>query len=196
MRTDLTKSITPWPLKVKLKRKAWEIVQATLFRWSPKRMGAGWRVWLLRCFGAEIGTGCFIMSSAKILQPWRLRLGDGSILGADADIYNFEWIIIGKMSMVSQRTFLCTGSHDYADPHLPLTFQPITIGDEVWIASECFVSPGRTIGNGAVVAARSVVTKDLPEWMICGGHPCKPLKQRVMNEAPGVQQVTREFAGP
>ena len=40
--------------------------------------------------------------------------------------------------------------------------------------------PGVTIGNGAVIAARSVVTKDMPEWMVCGGMPCKPLKERVM----------------
>lgn len=196
MKTDLTKSITPWPLKVKLKRKLWEIVSALLFKPSPKRMGAQWRVFLLRSFGAKIGEQCFIMSSVKILQPWMLELGDGSVIGADADIYNFARIKIGKMSMVSQRTFLCTGSHDHADPHLPLVFEPITIGDEVWVASECFVGPGRTIGSGTVVAARSVVVRDLPEWMICAGHPCKPLKPRVMNSEPKIQQVAKEFGGP
>jgi len=192
LKTDLTKSITPWPLKVKLKRKVWEIARAVLFRPTPKRMGAGWRNTILRMFGAEIGEGVVIMASAKILIPWNLKCGNGVVIGADVDVYNFAMIEIGAMSMVSQRTFLCTGSHDHTDPHLPLTYAPITIGREAWVAAECFVAPGRRIGDGCVVASRSVVVKDLPDWMICAGHPCKPLKERVMGEV-GRSQVEDEF---
>jgi putative colanic acid biosynthesis acetyltransferase WcaF len=52
----------------------------------------------------------------------------------------------------------------------------------VWIAAEAFIHPGITIGEGCVIGARSVVTKDMPAWMVCSGHPCKPLKERTMEK--------------
>lgn len=176
-------------MRVKIKRGIWLLVRAVLFRPTPKRLGNGWRVAILRMFGAKIGKGTLVLPTVKVLIPWNLELGDGAVIGADADIYNFAKITIEANAMVSQRTFLCTGSHDHTHPHLPLTYAPITVKSEAWVAAECFVSPGVTIGSGAVIAARSVVTKDMPEWMICGGHPCKPLKPRVMQGEEGVEKV-------
>ena len=59
---------------------------------------------------------------------------------------------------------------------------PIVVGDEAWIAAEAFVHPGVTIGKGAVIGARSVVTRDVPAWMVCAGHPCVPIKERKVAE--------------
>jgi hypothetical protein len=81
----------------------------------------------------------------------------------------------------AQYSYLCTGSHDYEHPHMPLTWAPIDIGSECWVASGVFVGPGIEIGNGTVVGACSVVTKSMPEWMVCVGNPCRPLKPRVIN---------------
>jgi putative colanic acid biosynthesis acetyltransferase WcaF len=61
---------------------------------------------------------------------------------------------------------------------MQLIWKPITIGSECWVAAEVFLGPGVDIGNGAVIGARSVVTKDMPEWMVCAGNPCKPIKIR------------------
>ncbi|RYF46866.1 MAG: putative colanic acid biosynthesis acetyltransferase, partial [Cytophagaceae bacterium] len=52
--------------------------------------------------------------------------------------------------------------------------------DNAWVAAEVFIHPGVTIGNGCVIGARSVVVSDMPQWMVCTGHPCKPLKPRVI----------------
>lgn len=175
---DLARMKTPWSMKTKVKRGLWNLVQALLFRPSPKGLGKSWRVFLLRSFGAQIGPGCLILPSVKVLCPWNMNLGRGVVIGADVDFYSFAEIRIGDNAMVSQRTFLCTGTHDFTDPTYPLTYQPIEIGANAWVASECFVGPGVKIGAGSVVAARSVVVKDLPEWMVCAGQPCRPLKPR------------------
>lgn len=179
---DLSQSITPWSAGMKIKRLIWEVVRPLFFRPTPKWVFWRWRRLLLVLFGAKLGPGVKIHQSARVLMPWNLICGRNVVIGADVDVYNFSPITIGDNAMVSQRTFLCTGSHDASDPHLPLTFAPIEIGAQAWVASECFIGPGRRIGEGAVVAARSVVTKDMPDWMICAGHPCKPLKERVLKD--------------
>lgn len=175
---DLTQSRTKWSKSIIIRRILWGVCYTLLFRPSPKLFFNGWRNNLLRLFGAKIGTGVKIHNTAKILYPWELEIGDGCWVGWDVDIYNYARVKIGRMSVVSQYTYLCTGTHDYEDPSFPLTFQPITIGDQAWVAAKCFVAPGVTIGDGAIIASASVVTKDMPEWQICAGNPCKPLKAR------------------
>jgi putative colanic acid biosynthesis acetyltransferase WcaF len=61
--------------------------------------------------------------------------------------------------VVSQGTYLCTGTHDYESPNFQLYAKPISIGDSAWLCAESFINPGITIGEGAVIGARSVVTR-------------------------------------
>lgn len=187
-RVDLGQNRAPWNWRTKMRRAAWQICWRLLFRPTPKRLGNGFRIWLLRRFGARLGRRCLILPSVRILQPWELELGEFTALGEAVDIYNFGRVKIGSQTVISQRTFVCTGSHDYEHPHFPLTWQPITIGDSVWIAAEVFLHPGVTIGDGAVIGARAVVTESMPPWMVCAGHPCRPLKPRVLR-AVGVSLV-------
>ncbi|GAB4016667.1 hypothetical protein GCM10028808_45850 [Spirosoma migulaei] len=91
-----------------------------------------------------------------------------------------EKIKIGRRTVISQGTHLCGGTHDYTKPGFPLVAKPIIIGDHVWVAAESFIHPGVTIGNGCVIGARSVVTKDMPGWKVCSGYPCKPIKDRIL----------------
>ena len=79
---------------------------------------------------------------------------------------------------MSQYTYLCGATHDFADVEFPLVPQRIVIGRRAWVAADCFVAGGVTIGDGAVVGARSSVFKDLPAWMICVGSPAKALGPR------------------
>jgi len=87
-------------------------------------------------------------------------------------------ILIGQRAVISQGAHLCAGTHDFEAPGFPLLTKPITVGDHAWLAAEVFVHPGVTIGEGCVVGARSVVTKDLPAWTVCSGFPAKPLRER------------------
>lgn len=61
---------------------------------------------------------------------------------------------------------------------MPLVAAPITIGERVWITADVFVGPGVTIGDGAVVTARSSVFSDLPPWMVSRGNPAVPVRDR------------------
>src|SRR4051794_10127076 len=93
----------------------WEIVQSTLFACSPTVL-YGWRRFLLRLFGAEIGRHVIIRPSVKIKYPWKLKIGDHSWVGDNASLYSLGPISIGSNAVVSQQSYLCTGTHDHTDP--------------------------------------------------------------------------------
>lgn len=155
----------------------WWIVEATVFRHSPQIL-YGWRRWLLRRFGARIGRGVLIRPSVRITYPWKITIGDHSWIGDDAVLYSLAEIHVGAHSVVSQRAYLCTGSHDPESPAFDIFAVPIFIGAQCWIASDVFVAPGVSIRDAAVVGARSTVFDDLPEAMICYGTPAQPVRRR------------------
>jgi putative colanic acid biosynthesis acetyltransferase WcaF len=155
----------------------WWLVQATLFRWSPQLL-YGFRRGLLRLFGAKIGTGVIIRPSVEIPYPWKLSIGDHSWIGDHAVLYCFAQITIGRNAVVSQKSYLCAGTHDYRSPGFDIQAYPIVIEDEAWVAADVFVAPGVTIGRGAVVGSRSSVFSDLPAMMICVGSPARPVHAR------------------
>src|SRR5205823_5297934 len=92
--------------------------------------------------------------------PWNLSVADEAIIGDGAILYSLAPITIGRLATISQYTHLCAGTHDHTSPTFDLIKEPITIGDEAWIAADAFIGPGVTIGPRAVIAARSVVTHD------------------------------------
>ena len=168
---------SPWSARQKAGRALWYIVEATLFRYSP-RVCYGFRRGLLRCFGASIGPRVFIRSSVKIEVPWHLTIAADARIGDEVILYCLGNVTIGARAMVSQYSHLCAGTHDYTLASLPLIRSPIVIGADAWVAADVFVGPGVTIGEGAVVGARSSVHRDLPPWMVCVGNPARPVKPR------------------
>jgi putative colanic acid biosynthesis acetyltransferase WcaF len=96
----------------------------------------------------------------------------------EVNLYSQGKIIIGNRVTISQGSHVCTGTHDYTLKNHPLITKSINIQSNVWVAAECFIHPGVTIGEGAVVGARSVITKDLPQWSVCAGNPCLVVKKR------------------
>jgi putative colanic acid biosynthesis acetyltransferase WcaF len=103
-----------------------------------------------------------------------------SILGDEVDCYNVDKIMIGAHSVVSQKTYLCSASHDFLKVDMPLITAPIIIEDQVWIAADAYIGMGVTIGQGAVVGARSSVFKDVMPWSVVGGNPAHFIKKREM----------------
>lgn len=155
----------------------WWIVQGVLFRPSPQFL-YGWRRFLLRLFGAKIGKGVIVRPSVSITYPWKLTIDDYAWVGDDVDLYTLGEIEIGKNSVVSQRSYLCTGSHDFEDLSFAIYAKKITIKEECWLATDVFVAPGVTIGKGAVVGARSSVFKTIDGGKVYMGTPVKVVKER------------------
>jgi len=155
----------------------WWVVQATLFGCSPQFL-YGWRRFLLRLFGANIASNVLIRASARITFPWKVSIGASSWIGDDVVIYSLDKVEIGKNVVISQRSYLCTGSHDYRRQDFEIITGAITISDEVWIATDVFIAPAVTVGDKSVVGARSSVFKSLPSNMICYGNPATAVKQR------------------
>jgi putative colanic acid biosynthesis acetyltransferase WcaF len=155
----------------------WRIVQQGFFNlewlkaYGLKRTLLGW-------FGARLSPRVVIKPKAGITFPWKLTIGENSWIGEEAWLLNLDRIEIGSNVCISQRAFLCTGSHDWSKESFDLITRPIVIHDGVWICANVFVGPGVTIGENAVVTAGSVVTGDLPANMICSGNPCVAVKHR------------------
>lgn len=157
----------------------WWLVQSTLFRWSPQ-VAYGFRCWLLRRFGAKVGSHVLVRPSVSITYPWKITIADYAWVGDDVVLYSLGDIEIGANAVVSQLSYLCTGSHDYSRVDFPIYAKKITVEPEAWLAAGVFVAPGVTIGRGAVIGVRSSVFADMPAGMICMGYPCVPVKQRLM----------------
>jgi putative colanic acid biosynthesis acetyltransferase WcaF len=155
----------------------WWAVQATAFAGSPQ-IAYGWRRALLRAFGARIGPGARIRPSARCVHPWRLRVGARAWIGERATLYSLAAIEIGDDAVVSQGAHLCAGSHDPDAPGFPLTAAPIRVGAGAWIAAEALLLPGVSVGRGAVVGARALVTRDIPAGWVALGHPARPVRRR------------------
>ena len=111
-------------------------------------------------------------------MPWNLTMGERSAIDFDVLIYSLDKVVIGDYVSISYKANINTGSHDHSDPHFALITKPVTIKSGAFIGTESYIAPGVTIGQMAVIGARSVVTKDMPSDMICFGHPCKPYKRR------------------
>ena len=159
----------------------WWMTQSILFASSPQFL-YGWRNWLLRIFGAKIGKGVIIRPSVRITYPWKLTIGDYAWIGDNVELYTLGEIVIGNNAVISQRTYICTASHDHTKPTFDIYSVKTVIEDEAWVATDVYVAPGVTIGRGAVIGARSSVFSDMPAGMICVGSPAKPIKPRIMDE--------------
>jgi putative colanic acid biosynthesis acetyltransferase WcaF len=171
-----------YPRSTRIRWAAWAGCRA-LFRLSPTPLHA-WRRFLLRCFGARIGSGVRIYPSAQVTFPWNLQIEDHVIVGRDVRLYALAPIVIEGHVLVSQGVHLCAGSHDYRQPHFPLLLRPIRIGTGSWIAADAFVGPGVTVGAGSVVGARAVVVHDVPPGSVVAGNPARVIKSIPPGEAP------------
>jgi putative colanic acid biosynthesis acetyltransferase WcaF len=148
-----------------------------VFRLTP-RPCFGSRRWLLRCFGAKVGLNVNIYPSVLIYYPWNLEIGDYSSIGEWALIYDLGRVTIGERTTISQRSHICAGTHDYRNPSMALIKPPIVIGNDVWVCADAFIGPSVLIEDRAIVAAASVVVKDVAFAEIVGGNPAKFIKNR------------------
>ena len=150
-----------------------------LFFQTPVPFPSLWKCLLLRLFGGKIGSNVVIRASVLISFPWRLVIGDDVWIGDGVWILSLAPVFIESNVCISQKSFLCTGSHDYRRESFDLITRPIHIKEGSWIAASSFVAPGVEIGPNSVVAAGSVVTKSVGCGELVGGNPAQFVKRVV-----------------
>ena len=131
----------------------------------------GLRPWILKRFGCKVGKGCFIGEYVRI------DLGHADMITLEDNVS----IASGARLLCHQRDFsdYCVGD-DYMQ--LGYTIKPIVLKKGCLIGMESFVMPGVTVGEGAVVGAGSMVTKDIPDWCVAVGRPAKVVRQIPIRE--------------
>lgn len=142
------------------------------------------RVWCVKNIFEYVGKGVNIGRKARFGNGRNIRIGSRSNIGAYCQIPSN--MVIGNDVMMGPNNFFFGGfTHNIDDTTRPMIEQGFKIldgrteiGDDVWIGRECLFMPCKKIGSHSVVGARSVVTKDVPDWVIVGGAPARVVKNR------------------
>jgi putative colanic acid biosynthesis acetyltransferase WcaF len=154
----------------RIKEGLWVLCKCAFFL-TPFPWPSALRTALLRLFGAKLGLGVVVRSGANITFPWRFTAGDHVWIGEDVLVLSLAPVTLGSNVCLSQRAFLCSGSHAWRRETFDLRTRPIVVGDSVWIAAHAFVGAGVSIGNGSVVSAGTVVTESVPGNSLVRGNP-------------------------
>ena len=180
MKTDLSVYNNDWyrPGSV-LKRGCWFMVNLFFFK-NPFLPVYGFKIFLLRLFGARVGNGVIIKPGVSIKYPWFLTVGNHCWIGENVWIDNLGMVVIGNHVCISQGALLLCGNHNYRKPGFDLLVQPIVLEDGVWIGARSVVCPGVTCRSHAVLTVNSVAVKSLDAWGIYQGNPCIKIKTREM----------------
>lgn len=180
-KTELPEYTTRFSFKNKLYRLIWNITYYILFRPFIGNAFNRWRILLLKLFGAKIGKGSVIYSTAKIWYPKNLAIGQRTCIGPKVFCYNPQQITIGNKVTISQNSYLCGGSHDINDLALGFISAPIVIKDFSWVCANCFIMMGTTIEEGCIIGATASLFKSTEPWSVYGGNPAKFIKKRIIN---------------
>lgn len=154
---------------------AWKVylwaVCELLFVTNPWQISSGLRVRVLRAFGAEIGNGVIFRPRTRVKFPWNLHIGDRSWIGEGVWFHNQDHIHIGHDVIISQETFLTTGSHRHRKD-MALITRPIHIEAGAWITSRCVVLGGSRVGRSALLRPLALVAGvSIPAGEAWGGNP-------------------------
>ena len=178
IRSQPLRTSSPWPLYYRVQLLLWSFVWTLFCRWTPKPFNL-FRLSILRVFGAKISSSCFIHQHARIAHPWNLTMGPGACVGDSAILYNLAPVTLCAGATVAQEAYLCTASHDFSLPSMPLILAPILIEENAFVGARAFLLPGLTVGHSAIVGACSVVTKSVLPHQTVAGNPARPLHPSV-----------------
>ncbi|HCA83156.1 MAG TPA: colanic acid biosynthesis acetyltransferase WcaF [Flavobacteriales bacterium] len=162
-----------------VKRVVWYGVNA-LFFLNPLFPFSGAKVFFLKLFGAEIGTGVVIKPGVNIKYPWKLKIGDHVWIGEKVWIDNLGQVNIGDHCCLSQGAFLLCGNHDYTKTGFDLIVKDITLENGVWIGAKAIVAPGTVLHSHAVLTAGSMASGELEAYSIYGGNPAQKIRERTI----------------
>ncbi|WP_353049915.1 acetyltransferase [Microbacterium sp. Marseille-Q6648] len=148
-----------------------------IFVTNPWQISSSLRIRFLRLFGAEIGDGVVFRPRTRVKFPWKLHVGDRSWIGEGVWFHNQDHIYIANDVVISQETFLTTGSHAHRRD-MALVTRPIEIGSGAWITSRCIVLGGARVGRSAIAQPLTLVRGTIPPNAIVGGPFCSVVGNR------------------
>lgn len=167
-------------------RAAWDRPRVLIYLWAATeilfitnswQVSSSLRVKILRLFGADIGAGVVFRPRTRVKFPWKLHIGDRSWIGEGVWFHNQDHVYIGSDAVISQETFVTTGTHSHRSD-MGLVTSPVWISDGVWITSRCVVLGGTRIGKSCLVTPMSVVRGEIEENQIVGGNPLRYIGRR------------------
>jgi putative colanic acid biosynthesis acetyltransferase WcaF len=161
---------------------AWAVIEL-LFVTNPWQISSTFRVAVLRWFGAEIGSGVIFRPRTRVKFPWKLHIEDNCWIGEGVWFHNQDHIYVGHDTVISQDTFLTTGSHAHRRDMALLT-RPIYIEPGVWITSRCVILGGAAVGQSALVTPMTVVSGEVAANSIVAGSDAHFVSQRFPTERP------------
>lgn len=140
--------------------------------------------WYRRVLGWDLHPAASVLMGQQVQMAGlrtsgaRVSIGEGSVINRGCLLYTTGGLKIGRQVSVSSGVWLVTGTHDINAPHFPATFHPIVIEDYAWIGARATILAGTRVGEGAVVMAGAVVTRDVEPYTIVGGVPARPVGER------------------
>lgn len=139
-----------------------------LFVANPWQISSSVRVGVLRLFGADIGKDVTFRPRTRVRFPWKLHIGDRSWIGEGVWFHNQDHVHIANDVVISQETFVTTGSHAHRRD-MALITKPITIEAGAWITSRCIVLGGTHVGVSALARPMTVLSGDIPANAVVSG---------------------------
>jgi putative colanic acid biosynthesis acetyltransferase WcaF len=157
----------------------WYFTNAAFFNsWFPFN---GIKLFLLRIFGAKVGTGVIIKPRVNIKYPWKLSVGNYCWIGEGVWIDNLEQVVLEDHVCISQGAVIMCGNHNYKKKHFDLMVNPVHISRGAWVGAFSMLAPGINVGEHAVLQARSFATKNLDANGIYAGNPAVKTGERVID---------------
>lgn len=142
--------------------------------------------WYRRVLGWNLHPSASVLMGQQIQMAGlrasgaRVSIDEGTVINRGCLLYTTGGLTIGRQVSVSAGVWLVTGTHDMNAPDFPAQFHPIVIGDYAWIGSRATILAGVTIGEGAVVMAGAVVTRDVEPFAVVGGVPARQISVRTL----------------
>lgn len=160
------------------KRACWFICNGLFFKSAFHFYG--FKVILLKLFGANIGKNVVIKPHVNIKFPWKLNIGNNVWIGEEVWIDNLDTVSIGNNVCISQGAYLLCGNHNYKKETFDLIIGPITLEEGVWIGAKSIVCGGVNCKSHSVLLVQSVAVKDMEPFGIYRGNPAEKTKERII----------------
>ena len=167
-----------------IKKKIWYALYLILAAWLPEsshsELARKWRAFFAKHIARQCGSRVNIERKARFSPA--LSIGDHSGIGINCCVYGP--VSIGKNVMMGQDVIVYTTRHRDDRTDIPMCEQgmsevkPVMIGDDVWIGGRAIILPGVHIGDGCIIGAGAVVSRDIPAYSVAVGCPARVVRSR------------------